>query len=93
MTFSRSGNRITSSEGYSIEFLGREGVRYLEAGKSVYIFTEYLIPSGIGVWVDSIEHWDPPNDKEKISSEERQRILANVEAALLFVGEVAVFGP
>jgi hypothetical protein len=78
MTFTSSGSRISSTDGYSIEFLGREGVRYTEGDKTICVFSEYLIPAGIGIYVKSIERWDPPYDKHQIAAEERQRILEPV---------------
>ena len=92
MTFSISGKRITSSEGFSIESLGREGMRYREGERSLYVFTEYLIPKGIGVSTESIERWDPPFDGDEIGSVKKDEILARIRAALASVGETAVFG-
>jgi hypothetical protein len=92
MTFNSIGNLISSSDGYSIEFLGREGMRYREGDRSLYVFSEYLIPKGIGIYVKSIERWEPPHNKEEIGTDERERVLSNLAAALSSVGEEAVFG-
>jgi len=39
------GKRILSSESFSIEPLGREGMRFSEGDRSHYVFRGYLIPT------------------------------------------------
>lgn len=93
MTFSIDGKRIVSSEGFSVESLGREGMRYSEGDRNLYVFTEYLVPTGIGIWIKSIERWDHPFSDDEISAEKKEQILTRIQAALAFVGEKTVLGP
>ena len=43
------GMRILSLEGFSIEPLGREGMRFSEGDRSLYVFREYLKATEIGI--------------------------------------------
>jgi Immunity protein 74 len=81
-------NVIESDAGYSVERVGRDGLRYHEGGRSVLIGAEMLATKGFAVYADSIKKWDPP-DKSKISRQERDRIVGNVRLALASQDESA----
>ena len=79
---------IESDTGYSVERLGRDGLRYHEGGRSVLIDVEMLATKGFAIYADSIKKWDPPN-KSRISNQERDRIVDNVRLALASQDESA----
>lgn len=80
-------NVIESSEGYSVEVLGRTGVIYREGSKTMQIDSEILAgPSGIVIYTDSINSWDEPNDVSRIDDKERERIISNIVDAFKFRG-------
>lgn len=82
-----SPNVIESSEGYSVEVLGRTGLIYNEGSKTMQIDSEVLAgPSGIVVYTDSINSWDKPNGVSQIDDKERERIVSNIVAAFKFRG-------
>jgi len=49
MAISEKDNSGEPDPGFSIESLGREGIRYREGNRSVEIWTEFLIPNGVAV--------------------------------------------
>jgi hypothetical protein len=80
-------NIIESTDGFSVEVLGRTGLRYSEVGKTLKIDSEVLAgPSGMIVYIDSINHWEEPHQVEPFSDADRQRIIENVKAAFKFQG-------
>ena len=80
-------NVIESSDGFSVEALGRTGLRYSEAHKTLIIDSEVLAgPSGMVVYTDSIKHWEEPHQIEPFSEIDRQRVIENVKAAFKFRG-------
>jgi hypothetical protein len=74
-------NVIESDAGFSLEVLGRDGMRYDERGRSVSIDSEMLATKGFAIHVNSLKRWDPP-DKSRISKQERDRIVNNIRRAL-----------
>jgi Immunity protein 74 len=81
-------NVIESDAGFSLERVGRDGLRYVEGGRSVVIGAEMLATKGFAIYADSIKKWDPP-DKSRISKQERDRIVDNVRLALASQDESA----
>jgi hypothetical protein len=80
-------NVIESTDGFSVEALGRTGLRYSEAGKTLKIDSEVLAgPSGMVVYTDSINQWEEPHHLVPFSDADRQRIIENVKAAFKFRG-------
>jgi hypothetical protein len=80
-------NVIESDAGFSVEVLGRTGLRYCEGPKCVTIDSEVLTgSSGLAVYGRSIRHWDPPHDAEVIDDATRDAILENVRRAFRFRG-------
>ena len=72
-------NVIESDTGFSVQVLGRVGIRYVEHGRTTFVDSEVLAkPGAIAVWPDSIKAWDPPNDSESITNDDRERIAFNI---------------
>lgn len=70
-----------SSDGFSVEVLGRTGLRYREEGRQMFVDSEVLTgPSGMAVYKDTIQKWDSPYDKA-VTDSDRDRILKNITDA------------
>jgi hypothetical protein len=75
-------NVVESDEGFSVEVLGRTGLRYTEGSKAMFIDSEVLAaPAGIAMYRSSIGHWDPPDDTGDVDEATRLRIVDNVRRA------------
>lgn len=75
----RKPNLYESSEGYSVEILGRTGLAYREGDKCALVDSEVLMPpAGILVYQDTITGWQSPYDLTSIGPEDRGRILRNI---------------
>lgn len=78
-------NVIESDDGFSVEVLGRTGLRYFENGKSLRINSEVLAgPSGMIIYTDSIIRWESPNEMEEIDTVKRKVIVENIRNAFHF---------
>ncbi len=78
-------NVIESDSGFSVEVLGRTGIRYGEKDRSVFVDSEVLAPGkGIAIFVSSIRRWDSPSGEEPISDEEKARIVKNIRVVMDF---------
>lgn len=78
-------NFYESSDGFSVEVLGRTGLTYQERGRTMFVDTEVLTgPSGLVVYRDTISRWDPPYAEDLIDDAERERILQNIREAFRF---------
>jgi hypothetical protein len=74
-------NVIESSAGFSVRVLGRTGLRYQEAGRSVSIDSEVLgKPRAIAMYKDSIKYWGGC-DPGTVSDADRDRIADNIKRA------------
>ena len=63
MFTSQGPNLYKSSGGFSVEVLGRTGLRYGEANRRMFVDSEVLTgPYGMAVYKDTIQKWDPPCD-------------------------------
>jgi thioredoxin len=86
-------NMIKSDEGFSIEVLDRDHIRYAEGPKTMRIYAEVLM--GLAGWIvypDTIKSWDPPYEGEEINREKRDEILDNIKRAFRFWGyEIQVY--
>jgi hypothetical protein len=61
MFTSQGPNLYKSSDGFSVEVLGRTGLRYGEANRQMFVDSEVLTgPYGMAVYKDTIQKWDPP---------------------------------
>jgi hypothetical protein len=80
-------NVIESDTGYSVEVLGRVGLRYTEGHRVLNIDSEMLAgPSGLIVYSGSIRPEKPSEGEKPIDPQERSRIIENVRAAFRFQG-------
>ena len=84
-------NLITSDSGFSVEVLGRTGLRYTEDDRTMLIDSEVLArPHGIALYSSSLRRWEPPNDSLPIDEDERNRIVENIRQAFMFNGDELV---
>ena len=75
-------NVIESDQGFSVEVLGQTGMLYAEVERSLHLYSEVAgTIDAIAIWRDSIKRWDPPHDGETIGTEERERIIGNIQRA------------
>jgi hypothetical protein len=81
---------ITSDSGFSVEVLGRTGLRYTEDDRTMLIDSEVLARHGIGLYRWSLRRWEPPNDSLPIDEDERNRIVENIRQAFMFNGDELV---
>lgn len=80
-------NLYVSSDGFSVEVMGRTGIQYREGDRQLFVDSEVLTgPSGMGVYRSSISKWDPPHENEVVDEAERERILENIRAAFRYQG-------
>ena len=86
-------NVIEGDRGFSVEVLGRTGLRYVEGERSLHIDSEVLAgSSGIAIYTASIKNWSPPNADESIDGGTKTRIIENIRDAFRFRGfEIDVF--
>jgi len=71
-----------SSDGFSVEVLGCTGLCYREAGRRMFVGSELLTgPSGMAVYKDTIQKWDPPYENLPLTDADRDRILNNIRDA------------
>jgi hypothetical protein len=87
-------NVIESDEGFSVEVLGRTGVRYTEGAKTVFVDSEVLAvaSSGLVIYPSSIKQWDAPFSCD-IDDVTREAIVENIRRAFSFRGlEIEVMG-
>ena len=69
-------NVIESEKGYSVEVLGRTGLRYTDGGRVLHIDSEVLAgPSGIIIYSQSIN-----------TEKDKAKIIENIQAAFKFRG-------
>ena len=80
-------NVFVSDEGYTVEVLGRTGIRYTEGEKSLVVDSEVLAgPSGMLLYSSSISGWDAPYHQEEIDPDTRNQIILNIRRAFEFQG-------
>ena len=75
-------NLIQSDSGFSVEVLGRTGMRYVEGDRSMFVDSEVLAkPGAMALWGETIKRWDPPHDAAAVGPEDRSRIIENIQRA------------
>jgi len=78
-------NVIESDEGFSIEVLGRTGLKYSQGGRILMLDSEILAgPSEIVIYKSSIVGWNPPHDQEILDDKLRDEIIDNIKRAFHF---------
>ena len=80
-------NLYESSDGFSVEALGKTGLRYREGKRKMFIDSEVVNgPGGMTVYRDSIGRWDAPHERDVVDEAERGRILNNIREAFRYQG-------
>jgi hypothetical protein len=80
-------NYFVSTDGYAIEVLGMTGLRYSEGDRQMFIDSEVVNgPSGIGLYQQTIQKWDPPHDEELVTETDRSRIVDNIRVVFKWQG-------
>ncbi len=75
-------NLYESSDGFSVEVVSRTDLLYHEAGRQMFVDSEVLTgPSGMAVYKDTIQKWEPPYDRVPVTDLDRDRILNNIRDA------------
>jgi len=75
-------NLIETGDGYSVEVLGRTGLRYIEGDRTIFVDSEILAaPDTIAVNAAGIKQWDPPHDADSVHDQDRERIIGNIQRA------------
>ncbi len=77
-------NLIESTEGFSVEILGRTGIQYVEGDRTVEVNSEVLATDEIAVYRSSIRRW---KDGHAIDEDNRSRIIHNIRDAVKSQGE------
>jgi hypothetical protein len=89
-----------SGNGFTIELLGRAGLKYTEGSMVVFVDGEVLVGSsdyvvyenGMGPWDGYVDASAPlvPSDKDprRLPEHERKRIIVNIKAAFTANGMV-----
>ncbi len=77
---------IESDKGFSVRVLGRAGLEYKEGKKALFVDSESLADSAVGlvVFTSSIKRWK--NAKKNLFPNERRRIIDNIKQAFKFEG-------
>jgi hypothetical protein len=75
-------NLVEMGTSYSVEVLGRTGLRYIEGDKTMLIDSEALAtPNTIALNAGSVKRWAPPREAEPVSDQDRKRIVENIQRA------------
>lgn len=80
-------NLYVSDTGFSVEILGRTGMRYREAERTVFIDSEVMNePDTMLAYGSSIKNWDPPHESDPLDDSDWERIIRNIRRAFEFKG-------
>jgi hypothetical protein len=86
--FSKSRpNFVESEDGFSVEVLGRTGLRYAERGRSLFVDSEALAVPGVVIYVNSMRAWDSPFENEALTDSDRDRMISNIRDTFASQGE------
>jgi len=82
-------NVIESSKGFTVEVLGRTGLRYTEVGRDLFVDSEVLAADfGLLVIANSIQNWgSPPRSSSTMEGADRVRIIENIQRAFASQGQ------
>ncbi|SEG36119.1 Immunity protein 74 [Bryocella elongata] len=75
---------VDTDRGFSVQVLGRTGMRYCQDGRCVRINSEVLAVKGIEISAKSIDRWNPPHDTEPIDEETRGVIIAHIRSVMAY---------
>jgi hypothetical protein len=80
-------NLVESDEGFSVEVLGRTGLRYTEDVRTMFIDSEVLAtPDAMALYRTSIGAWDPPHETDPLDDKDRDDIISKVRRAFVSQG-------
>jgi hypothetical protein len=88
-------NVIESSEGFTVEVLGRTGLRYQEVGRDLFVDSEVLAADfGLLVIANSIQNWGSPRrSSSTMERANRVRIIENIQRAFASQGQCVEIQP
>jgi hypothetical protein len=79
-------NVIESDEGFSVEVLGKTGLRYKEPNRTLWLDSEMLAgPAGLILYSGNMKREGSP-ETITLGTVDRDRIIENVRAAFRFRG-------
>jgi hypothetical protein len=85
-------NLIESTAGFSVQVLGRTGMRYREEGRSVSLDSELMNePMAMLAYAGSIKKWDAPHEADQVNDSDRRRIVQNITRAFEAMGYKITF--
>lgn len=78
-------NLVQSDEGFSVETVGRTGIRYIQYGKTLFVDSEYMAGPNLEILVFArgVKNRD---FGDNIEEDERKKIAENILRALSFRG-------
>ena len=93
MKFTKNGpNKVKSDQGFTLWMRNPFQLHYFEGDHELVVPGEMLTgETELLVSVSTIKNWKPPHDAEVIAPWKKQQIIANIEAALKFMGIRAEF--
>ena len=78
-------NLIVSDEGFSVQVLGRTGLRYQQGERWLCVDSEVLAgPHGLVIYPSSVKSWEPVH--QPVSDGDKNTIVANIQRAFAFRG-------
>ena len=87
MITSPRNNLYESTDGFTVEVLGRTGLKYTEDSRTLFVDSEVVMgPSGMMVYKDSIQKWNEPDQDEAITDPDRDRIIENIKSVFASQG-------
>ncbi len=82
MFFEPRVNVIASDEGFSVEVLGRTGLRYTEGNRVAHIDSELLVGEpAIVVYMNRLKTWQAPHENDVLDDAAKAKILENIRRA------------
>ena len=73
---------VQSSDGFSVEVLGLTGLCYREGNRQMFVDSEVFSgPSGMAVYKDTIQEWNPPHEDVPLTDSDRDGIVNNIHDA------------
>jgi len=83
--FTLKKNVVESDKGFSVQVLGRAGIKYVEGSKSMVVDSELLIgPYYMVIYKKSIMNWK--ENSEHIDQNKKDEMVQNIREAFLFLG-------
>ena len=80
------GNRFESSEGYSVELISNEQIRYSDSGRSITFAAQREGVAGLKIKWAGAARWDPPNAEAQLTTKEMSRVYQRLMQAAARLG-------